>query len=163
MLLKAPRLSKLNQRHLRWGTGDVCSRRSLYILRLWQLLISHRTAAVVQAYCWQGPWGISAVSLCLAVTSLWNLFIVGLLTLFYSCFSQCIPGICLCLKSKWSWKFICLWPLCWILLSYLMYQLAPSLWHIFFVAFWERFHLDMREFFYIENYQSWEQLFPGMW
>ena len=73
MLLKAPRLSKLNQRHLRWGTGDMCSRRFLYILRLWRLVISHRTAAVVQAYCWRGPWGISAVlsraSLCLAVTN----------------------------------------------------------------------------------------------
>lgn len=122
------RLSKLNQRHLKWGTGDVCSRRSLYILRLWQLVISPRTAADVQTYCWQGPWGILAKSPSAWLCLRWSLFVVGPLTLSYSGFSQWVVGICLCLESKWSWKFICFWILSYIL-PCLMCQLALSLWH----------------------------------
>ena len=49
-------------------------------------------------------------SFCLAVTE-WRLFVVGLLTLSYSGFSQCMAGMCLCLESKRSWKFICFWVL----------------------------------------------------
>lgn len=106
---QSPQVLKLNQRCLRWGTGDVCSQRSLYILRPWQLVISHRTAAVVQAYCWQGPWGIFAVSraLPLPACDLAKPVVVGPLTLSYSTFSQFVAGMYLCQESKWSWMFIC--------------------------------------------------------